>query len=124
VLLFDQMIDREKLNLPMSYWVRLSYEWDGGDPLSDQLRLDLDLYRPLRQVEWHTIHDVSKTLDAIHGQLDKLTAGSGGGLLVLSPEDKRRRDEKILAELEQRRREAAEQQAAADDQPPGTAGPA
>jgi hypothetical protein len=122
VLLFDHMIDREKLDLPDSYRVRLAYEWDGGDPLSDVLRLDLDLYRPLRQVEWHTIHDVSKTLKQIVQRFDRWTAGHDG-LLVLSPEDQRRRNEEIMADMEQRRREAAEQHAAADDQPPGTAGP-
>lgn len=124
VLLFDQMAHREKLDLPMSYRVRLSYDWDGGDPLPpDELRLDLDLYRPLRVIERKTVHDLSETLDAIHGQLQKWTAGLDGGLLVLSPEDKRRRGEEILADREQLRREIAEQQAAAEDQPPGTAEP-
>lgn len=101
VLLFDQMIHREELDLPLTYGVRLTYEWDGGDPLSDELRLDLDLYRPLRQVRRHTVHDVSKTLDAIHRQFEKWTAG-GGGLLVLSPEDRRRRNREIMSELEER----------------------
>jgi hypothetical protein len=101
VLLFDQMIHREELDLPLTYGVRLTYEWDGGDPLSDELRLDLDLYRPLRQVRRHTVHDVSKTLDAIHRQFEKWTAG-GGGLLVLSPEDRRRRNEEIMSELKER----------------------
>ena len=52
VLLFDQMIDRAKAGLPESYQMRLTYEWDGGEPLSDELRLDLDLYRPLRRSGW------------------------------------------------------------------------
>jgi hypothetical protein len=123
VLLFDQMIDREKLDLPDSYRVRLSYDWDGGDPLPpDELRLDLDLYRPLRVIERKTVHDLSKTLDAIRQRLDGWSA-HGGGLLVLSPKEKRRRDEEFRAWVEEQRREAAEQQAAADDQPPGTAEP-
>ncbi len=108
----------------MSYRVRLTYDWDGGDPLPpDELRLDLDLYRPLRVIERKTVHDLSETLDAIHGQLEKWTAGLDGGLLVLSPEDLRRRDEEVRAWVEEQRREAAEQQAAADDEAPGTAEP-
>jgi hypothetical protein len=103
VLLFDQMLDREKLQLPDSYRVRLSYEWDGGEPLSEELRLDLDLYRPLRRVQLGTVHDLSETLNKIRQQLEKWSAGTGGGLLVLSPEDRRRRNEAILAELKQRR---------------------
>jgi hypothetical protein len=99
VLLFDQMYQRAELDLPDTYRVRLTYEWDGGDPLTDELRLDLDLYRPLRRIAPHTIHDVSETLDAIHRQFEKWTAGSEGGLLVLSPEDRRRRNEKIMAEM-------------------------
>jgi hypothetical protein len=79
--------------------VRLAYKWDGGDPLTDELRLDLDLYRPLRRIAPHTIHDVSEALDAIHRQFEKWTVGSEGGLLVLSPEDRRRRNEKIMAEM-------------------------
>jgi hypothetical protein len=107
VLLFDQMADRQKLNLPLTYHVRVTYEWDGGGPLSEELRLDLDLYLPLRRIQPHTIHDVSKTLDKIHRQFEKWTAGLDGGLLVLSPEDQQRRNEEILAEMRARR--AAEQ---------------
>jgi hypothetical protein len=100
VLLFDQMYDRAELELPDSYRVRLSYEWDGGEPLSEELRLDLDLYRPLRRVQLGTVHDLSKTLNKISQQLEKWSAGTGGGLLVLSPKDRRRR---ILTELKERR---------------------
>jgi hypothetical protein len=96
VLLFDQMYDRAELELPDSYRVRLAYEWDGGEPLREELRLDLDLYRPLRRVTPETIHDVSKTLTKIGRQLEKWSAGTGG-LLVLSPEDRRRRNAEILA---------------------------
>lgn len=103
VLLFDQMHDRDKLGLPDTYRVRLTYEWDGGDPLSDELRLDLELYRPLRRIAPRTVHDVSKTLDAIHRQFEKWTAGVDSGLLVLSPEDRRRRNDEIMAEMEERR---------------------
>jgi hypothetical protein len=109
VLLFDQMIEREKLDLPDTYRVRLTYEWDGGPLPPEELRLDLDLYRPLRRIAPRTVHDVSKSLDAIHRQFEKWTAGVDGGLLVLSPEDRRRRNEEILAEMRARR---AAQQAA------------
>jgi hypothetical protein len=104
VLLFDQMYDRaEELELPDSYRVRLSYEWDGGEPLSEELRLDLDLYRPLRRVQLGTVHDLSETLNKIRQQLEKWSAGTGGGLLVLSPEDRRRRNEALLGGLKERR---------------------
>jgi hypothetical protein len=83
--------------------MRLTYEWDGGPLPPEELRLDLDLYRPLRQVRRHTVHDVSKTLDKIHRQFEKWTAGLGDGLLVLSPEDRRRRNEEIMLELKERR---------------------
>jgi hypothetical protein len=104
----DQMINREKLDLPLTYRVRLTYEWDGGDPLRDELRLDLDLYRPLRRIRRETVHDVSKRLDAIHRRLDRWSA-SRGGLLVLSPEQKRQRYEESFAAL--RQHQAAEQAA-------------
>jgi hypothetical protein len=107
VTLFDSMIDRKDLNLPNSYQVQLSYEWDGGDPIIDTQRLDLDLYRYRMSVTRHTIHDVNKTLDKIHRLLDKWSAGFEGGLLVLSPEDKRQRDGEFRAWVEEER--AAEQ---------------
>ena len=91
--------------------MRLTYEWDGGDPIREELRLDLDLYRPLRRVMPGTTHDVSKTLDKIRRQLEKWSAGVEGGVLVLSPEDHRRRDGEIRAWVEEER--AAEQAAAA-----------
>ena len=97
VLLFDQMYDRAELELPDSYRVRLTYEWDGGEPIREELRLDLDLYRPLRRVTPETIHEVSKTLTKIGQQLERWSAGTGGGLLMLSPEDRRRRNAEILA---------------------------
>jgi hypothetical protein len=103
VLLFDQMYQRAELDLPDTYRVRLAYERDGGSLPTEELRLDLDLYRPLRQVRRHTLHDVSKTLDKVHRQFEKWTAELGGGLLVLSPEDWRRRNEGIMSELKERR---------------------
>jgi hypothetical protein len=102
VLLFDQMYDRKELDLPETYRVRLTYEWDGGDPLSDELRLDLDLYRPLRRVTLHTVHDVNETLKKIVQRFDRWTAGHDG-LLVLPPEDRRRRNEQVMVEMEERR---------------------
>jgi hypothetical protein len=87
--------------------VRVTYKWDGGDPLSDELRLDLDLYLPLRRVERDTVHEVSKTLKEIVKRFDRWTAGHNG-LLVLSPEEKRRRDLKeVAARREWRKRQAA-----------------
>jgi hypothetical protein len=101
--LFDLLHTRPK-ELPSSYQVRIHYEWDGGKPITDILRLDLDLYRSLIPAQRETVHNVSRTLKKIERQLDKWSA-FGGGLLVLSPEDKRRRDEEILADMEQRRPE-------------------
>jgi len=103
VTLFDSMIDRKDLNLPGSYQVQLSYEWDGGDPITDTQRLDLDLYRYRMSVTRHTIHDVNKTLDKIRQLLDKWSAGFGNGLLVLSPEDKRQRDGEFRSWVEEER---------------------
>ena len=95
VTLFDTMIDRKELNLPSSYQVRLAYEWDGGRPITDSQRLDLDLYRYRMSVTRHTVHDVNKTLDKIRRLLEKWSAGFEGGLLVLSPEDKQRRNDQL-----------------------------
>jgi hypothetical protein len=120
VLLFDQMLDRADAGLPESYRVRLTYEWDGGQLPSEELRLDLELYRPLRRVTPETIHDVSKTLTKIGRQLEKWSAGAGGGLLVLSPEDKRRRGEEFRAWVEEER---AAEQAPADGHPDGNGRP-
>jgi hypothetical protein len=92
VTLFDSMADRNERNLANSYQVQLSYDWDGGDPITDTQRLDLDLYRYRMSVTRHTIHDVNKTLDKIRGLLDKWSAGFEGGPRVLSPKDKRQRD--------------------------------
>lgn len=116
VLLFDQMLHRAEAKLPESYRVRLTYEWDGGEPLTDELRLDLDLYRPLRNLRLDTVHDVNSTLDKIRRQLEKWSAGSGGGLLMLSPEDKRQRDGEFRAWVEEER---AAQRAADDAQARG-----
>jgi hypothetical protein len=116
VTLFDTMTDRKSSDLPNSYEVRLTYEWDGGKPVTDLQRLDLDLYRYRLSVTRHTIHDVNKTLDKIRRQLDKWTAGSGGGLLVVSPDDKRRRDEDFRAWVEEQR---ATEHAADDGQAAG-----
>jgi hypothetical protein len=103
VTLFDSMIDRKDLNLPNSYQVQLSYDWDGGDPITDTQRLDLDLYRYRMSVTRHTIHDVNKTLDKIRRLLDKWSAGFEGGVLVLSPEDKRQRDGEFRTWVEEER---------------------
>jgi hypothetical protein len=108
-VLFDQMVHRAEAELPESYRVRLSYDWDGGDPIREELRLDLDLYRPLRRVMLGTTHDVNQTLDKIRRLLDKWSAGFEGGLLVLSPEDKRRRDGEFRAWVDEEH--AAEQAA-------------
>jgi hypothetical protein len=80
-------------------------------PIREDLRLDLDLYRPLRRVMLGTTHDVNQTLDKIRRLLDKWSAGFEHGLLVLSPEDKRRRDREFRAWAEEE--QAAEQAAAA-----------
>lgn len=116
VLLFDQMLHRADARLPESYRVRLTYEWDGGGTLTDELRLDLDLYRPLRNLRLDTVHDVNSTLDKLLRMLEKWSAGAEGGLLVLSSEDKRRRNEEFLAWVEQER---AAEQPAANGQPTG-----
>jgi hypothetical protein len=110
VLLFDQMAHRAEAELPESYRVRLTYEWDGGDPIREDLRLDLDLYRPLRRVMLGTTHDVNQTLDKIRRLLEMWSAGVERGLLVVSPEDKRRRDGEFRAWVE--KEQAAEQAAA------------
>lgn len=107
VLLFDQMAHRAEADLPETYRVRLTYDWDGGDPIREELRLDLDLYRPLRRIRLDTVHDVNLTLDKIRRLLDKWSAGFEGGLLVLSPGDKRRRDGEFRAWVEEEH--AAEQ---------------
>ena len=109
VLLFDQMAHRAEAELPESYRVRLTYEWDGGEPIREELRLDLDLYRPLRRVMLGTTHDVNQTLDKIRRLLEKWSAGVERGLLVVSPEDKRRRDGEFRKWVEEER--AAEQAA-------------
>jgi hypothetical protein len=110
VLLFDQMAHRAEAELPESYRVRLTYEWDGGDPIREDLRLDLDLYRPLRRVMLGTTHDVNQTLDKIRRLLEMWSAGVERGLLVVSPEDKRRRDGEFRAwvEKEQAAKQAAQ----------------
>jgi hypothetical protein len=41
--------------------VRLSYEWEGGKPLTDLQRLDLDLYRNLVTVRRDSIHHVNQS---------------------------------------------------------------
>ena len=117
VLLFDLLHSRPD-TLPSSYEVRLTYEWEGGKPLTDVQRLDLDLYRNLVAVRRDSIHHVNETLKKIVQRFDRWTAGHDG-LLVLSPEDRRRRNEEVMAEMEERR---AAKRAAADGQADGTAG--
>jgi hypothetical protein len=90
VLLFDSVPQRTEAGLPDSYQVRLSYEWDGGRPIVDTQRLDLDLYRHQRLVWQDTIHDVSEALKKIERRMTGWSS-SHGGLLVRTPDEVQRR---------------------------------
>ena len=59
VLLFD-LLDRRPKELPNSYWVTVRYEWDEGDPITEKLRLDLDLYNNLAAIRRYGIHDCQR----------------------------------------------------------------
>ena len=72
VLLFDSVPQRTEAGLPDSYQVRLSYEWDGGRPIVDTQRLDLDLYRHQRLV-WQPYPCVG------FAGLDEMTASRAAG---------------------------------------------
>jgi hypothetical protein len=110
VFLFD-LLHKRPADLPTSYHVRLVYEWDGERrSITDEQRLDLDLYRNLVAVQRYSIHHVNETLKKIERQFDRWSAGPEGGLLALSSEDQQRRNKEFLAWVEQER--AAEQAAA------------
>jgi hypothetical protein len=98
VLLFDSVPQRTEAGLPDSYQVRLSYEWDGGRPIVDTQRLDLDLYRHQRLVWQDTIHDVSKTLKQIERRMTGWSSNLGG-LLVRTPDEVQEGHEAIPAGL-------------------------
>lgn len=98
-LLFD-LLDRRPKELPNSYWVTVRYEWDEGDPITERLRLDLDLYNNLVAFRRYGIHDIADQLKKTNRHLDRWSA-AGGGLLAVSPAEKRRRDEELRAWVEQ-----------------------
>lgn len=85
VTFFDSLKDRKQFDLPDSYQVRLSYEWDGGDPITDEQRLDLDLYHNTVPVQRKTIHDVSTELEQIRRRLEDWSARPG--LLVIRSDE-------------------------------------
>jgi len=80
--------------------------------VTDEQRLDLDLYRSLVSVQRYSIHHVNQTLRKIERHFDRWSVHDGG-LLVLSPGDRRRRNEEFLAWVEEER---AAEQASADGQ--------
>ncbi len=114
VTLFDTMIDRKDSDLPGSYRVHLMYEWDGGEPITDEQRLDLDLYRFRMSVTRYTIHHATKELEKIRRRLEDWSARPG--LLVLTAEEKRARDEERFRHArEARDQEVADQGEAVAD---------
>jgi hypothetical protein len=119
VLLFD-LLDRRPQDLPRSYWVTVRYEWDEGDPITEKLRLDLDLYNNLVSVRRYGIHDIADQLKKSNRVLDRWSA-AGGGLLVVSPAEKRRAHQQLRA-LAKQEQATADGGLAATAQRPWSAG--
>jgi hypothetical protein len=73
-----------------AYNVKVAYDGERGRSYSDEIVLDLGVYRDRLSMRTYEIHDVGQTLEKIQGELQKWTA-MGGGLLRLSPTELRDR---------------------------------
>lgn len=104
VLLFDVVPDRKEAGLPDTYRVRLHYAGEAGRSFTDDQRLDLDLYRHLKNIHRRSIHDVHKELSQIRRRLDGWSATPWGALQVVSPLERR----KLEAEWRNEQEAAAE----------------
>jgi hypothetical protein len=115
---FDMFFGRdEKDDL---FRATVEYRGEGGRKFTDQMDLDLGLYRNTSPIHSKTLDDVHKELETLAKTLTDFKARGGDGLLVLSPEDVVRRDEQFWAAVEKRR---AQQSAAAAKQEKSTEGP-
>jgi hypothetical protein len=100
VLLFDVVPNRKEAGLPDTYHVRLHYAGEAGRSFTDDQRLDLDMYRPLKNIQRRTVHDVHKELDQIRRRLDSWSATPWGALQVVTPHERRKLEAELLEEQE------------------------
>lgn len=70
------------------YTATISYEGERGRSWTEDMTLDLGIYRNIQYVRRNTIHDVHGQLEKIAKEVRRWTA-SGSGLLVVSGEDQR-----------------------------------
>lgn len=102
------------------YRATIEYRGEGGRKFTDQMDLDLGLYRNTSPIHAKTLDDVHKELAIIAKTLTNFKARGGDGLLIVSPEDVVKRDEQFQAAVEKHR---AERSAAATEQEKSTIEP-
>jgi hypothetical protein len=100
VLLFDVVPNRKEARLPDTYHVRLHYAGEASRSFTDEQRLDVDLYRPLKNIQRRTVHDVHKELDQIRRRLDSWSATPWGALQVVTPHERRKLEAQLLKKQE------------------------
>jgi hypothetical protein len=107
--LFDSFPDRTEQELDDVYRVTVTYEGERGRPYSEDMILDLGIYRNITYVEQHTIHDVHKELKKIATAVDRWGAGvgHGSGILVVTRDDKRKDHDLAVRRFQARERSSA-----------------
>ncbi|MGH3029412.1 MAG: hypothetical protein ACRDNE_01340 [Gaiellaceae bacterium] len=107
--LFDNFPSRNEAGLGDSYRVTVEYRADFGDPLKEDLFLDLGLYRNRISVTRHDIHHVHARLKEIRDLFKTWTAKVGDGLLIVPPDERKRRTAEYLERAEGNEDEAPDE---------------
>jgi hypothetical protein len=111
---FDSAIQRHEGEFPYRYQVEVSYsDQTRRRPFTEEIDLDLGIYRNLSTVTRYDIHDVHERLKNIRDEMKKWTSGSRG-LLRLSPGEARAEADAQRRALEELRRRRGERSGESD----------
>lgn len=108
-MLFEQMPDRHKSDLPRSYDAVVTFDDTFGKTHTMRYRLDLDIYYSHTNLEIYGEHDAAKALREIQSTLKSWSQRSGMRVWT--------RDEDAYIQEEQREFEERQREVAASDDP-------
>ena len=113
--LFDSWLERG--DLPDKYRVHLVYRGDPSGRYTDEIDLDLGLYRNMRRISRKGLHEVQAEVERLRKAVEAFAA-SGGGLLAVSVADQQQRGDEVQARVEEWARSRREQQQEEPETPP------
>ena len=99
--LFDSAIQRRP-PYPDTYSIRVTYDGERRNTYTDEMTLDLGVYKGFTYVHRRTIHDIHERLKEMGNEMRKWRASFGPGLLAVSPRDVKERQDQWMRQHQAR----------------------